>query len=133
MDRCHHVNPRARLRFRTLHRFDKVNNVACCAMFFCQTTKTHFRIAKLAFDHAKRMFNLGPHLRFRILNLATHTTDQTLFPVLLIAAWAGRNRPDHLSTPMCTFIPKKYGFLSSSDAFRDRVCHPCSWSNSAHE
>ena len=50
---------------------------------------------KLAFDHAKRVFNFGPYLRFRIFNLAPHTTNQTLFSVLFIAAWPGGNRPDH--------------------------------------
>lgn len=31
---------------------------------FLQATKAHFRIAKLAFDHSKRMLNLGSNLRF---------------------------------------------------------------------
>jgi hypothetical protein len=40
------------------------------------------------------MFNLGPHLRFGVFDLASHTPDQTLFSVLSIAAGTRGNRPN---------------------------------------
>jgi len=47
------------------------------------------------------MLNLGPYLRFRILDLAAHPPDQTFFSVLfIIAAWTRGNRPDHLAILM---------------------------------
>jgi hypothetical protein len=61
---------------------------------FRQATKAYFRVAKLALDHAKGMFNLGPHLRFGVFDLASHTPDQTLFSVLSIAAGTRGNRPN---------------------------------------
>jgi hypothetical protein len=64
---------------------------------FRQTTKAHFRITKLALDHAKRVLNRGPHLRFRVFDLAAHAPDQALFSVLFITAGPGGNRPDHLA------------------------------------
>lgn len=62
---------------------------------FRQATKAYFRVAKLALDHAKGMFNLSPHLRFSVFNLASHTPDQTLFSVFSIAAGTRGNRPNH--------------------------------------
>lgn|GEM_PF-5637376 len=67
---------------------------------FRQTPKAHFRITKLTLDHSKRMFNLGPDLRFRIFDLAAQAADQTLFRVLFIAAGPGGYRPDHLAILM---------------------------------
>lgn len=58
----------------------------------------------MALDHAKRMLNLGPHLCFRVFDLAANACDQTLFGVLFIVAWASGNRPDHLAIFMLDLL-----------------------------
>ncbi|UVM53284.1 chromate resistance protein [Pseudomonas sp. B21-015] len=44
-----------------------------------------------------------------------------------------RRSPDRHRRRCALSSRRNIGFLSSSDAFRDLVCRPCSWSNSVHE
>lgn len=89
----------------------------------------HFRIAKVALDHAKRMFNLGPYLRFRVLDLASPATDQTFFTCFFTAAGPGGYRPDYLTVLMlwafvqsgATRIPAHLSFLAVQE--RIDLCH----------
>lgn len=68
--------------------------------YFSPNHESELCITKLAFDHSKRMFNHGSHLRFGILDLAAQAPDQTLFGVLFIAAGPGGYRPDYLGILM---------------------------------
>ena len=77
------TSPAFNNRFRIIHRFDKANSVVCCAVSLTKPRKRTSRITKLALDHAKGMFNLGPHLRFGVFDLAAHATDQALLCMLL--------------------------------------------------
>src|SRR3546814_6403923 len=67
---------------------------------FHQASEADFRITKLALDHPEWMLNLGPDLSFRVFDFAAHATDQALFCMLLIAAGARCDRPDHLAMLM---------------------------------
>ncbi|KWT13063.1 hypothetical protein AMC94_26495 [Pseudomonas amygdali pv. aesculi] len=67
---------------------------------FRAPAKPHFRISKMALDHAERMFDLLRALGFRVLDFAMHSNDPTSLIKLFAAARTYNNRPDNLTILM---------------------------------
>lgn len=64
---------------------------------FHQSTKAHFHVTELAFDHPKRMLDLGSCLGFAVLNLALDLVKHAVLIQRGIGAAARRYLPDDLS------------------------------------
>ncbi len=57
-------------------------------------------MTKLPLDHPERVFNLGTHLGFGFLNLASGFVERIVLAQLLIRAPAHRNLPDDFASFM---------------------------------
>jgi len=66
-----------------------------------QSPEAYFHIAELPFDHPERVFNLGPNLRFGLLDLVPDLVQDAALAQLLVGATPGRDLPDDLS--LCMF------------------------------
>lgn len=64
---------------------------------FHQPTKAHFHITKLALDHPKQMFDLGPRLGFAALDFAFGLVEPAAFLQSWISAAPRRDLLDYFT------------------------------------
>ena len=96
---------------RAIQRFDSANSALELQRVFLQSPVTHFHVAKLPLDHAKRVLNLGADACLELFDLLNERIDRVARLVQLISlARTHGDVPAHtgvgVGTPVGALVPR---------------------------